>query len=79
MADFLRIARTVAAELGYAGVTDVDVSERAERAMFVCDLDDGAIQHSFANLPRATLEDGIRRSLQDFHEMAVKGVLDFPV
>ena len=75
---FLDIAKTIAADLGLAQATDIGVSEQADRNLFICDLDDGAIQAKFKDLPRATLEDGIRRSLQDFCKMARQGQLELP-
>jgi nucleoside-diphosphate-sugar epimerase len=75
---FLSTARTIAGQLGFADATDIDISDTANRALFVCDLDDSSIQEAFPDLPRATLEDGIRKSLQDFHEMATRGTLELP-
>jgi len=76
--EFLTIAKDVATELGMADVADIGIDEAAERAMFVCDLEDSTIQQAFADLPRATLEDGIRQTLIDFVEMAEQGLLGLP-
>jgi nucleoside-diphosphate-sugar epimerase len=78
VAEFLQIAKDAAAALGMTDVTDIGIDEAAERAMFVCDLDDSSIQQAFADLPRATLEDGIRQTLIDFVEMAERGWLELP-
>jgi nucleoside-diphosphate-sugar epimerase len=75
---FLEVARKVAAELGLSDFTDIDVAADAKPNLFICDLDDNAIQAKFEKLPRASLEDGIRQSLNDFQAMAAQGLLELP-
>ena len=73
--DFLVSIRRVAGELGMEEFVDIDVAEDADLNLLVCDLDDATIQQLFQELPRTSLEDGIRKSLSDFRAMAKRGEL----
>ena len=75
---FLDVARKVAGDMGLANFTDIDIAEDAKANLFVCDLDDNAIQSAFNNLPRAALEEGITKSITDFQTMAKAGILEIP-
>ena len=45
---------------------DLGIAEDASPTIFVCDLDDSAIQTAFPGVPRTSLEEGIRMSLEAF-------------
>ena len=73
--EFLDLIEQAAAELGLAEFTDIGIAEDAGQALFIYDLDDTAIQQAFPGAPRTPIEEGIRRSLEDFQEMARRGDL----
>jgi len=75
---FLETAKKVANDLGLGDFTDIDLADDADQNLFICDLDDASIQSKFDNLPRATLEEGIRKTLIDFQAMAQDGTLEIP-
>lgn len=63
---FLALIREVAGEMGMGAAVDLGIVEDASPTIFVCDLDDSAIQEAFPGVPRTSLKDGIRRSLEAF-------------
>lgn len=68
--EFLALIEKIAAGLGMLAAVDLGIAPGATRALFVCDLDDSAIQIAFPGLPRIPLENGIRLSLETFREAA---------
>lgn len=63
---FLALIREVAASLGMLGAVDLEIAPDAAPTIFVCDLDDSAIQNAFPGVPQTSLEEGIRISLETF-------------
>jgi nucleoside-diphosphate-sugar epimerase len=72
--EFLETARQIAGELGIDQV-DVEIAEDADSMPFVNDLDQSETVEVFPNMPITPLEEGIRISLEKFHEMAQAGEL----
>lgn len=66
VAAFLGLIREVAASLGMLGAVDLGIVPDAAPTIFVCDLDDSAIQTAFPGVPQTSLEEGIRVSLETF-------------
>ncbi len=76
--EFLSLVGKVANELGMGGAADLGIAPDAAEALFVCDLDDSAIQQAFPGLPLTPLEEGIRLSLECFRRLAAEGRLQLP-
>ena len=64
--EFLATIEQVAHELGMGARCDLALAEDAGANLFVCDLDDRAVQECFAAAPRTPLAEGVRRSLHAF-------------
>jgi nucleoside-diphosphate-sugar epimerase len=64
IADFLALVRMTAGELGLAAHCDLSIAADATPNLFVADLDERAILAAFPSLPKTSLADGVRRSLQ---------------
>ena len=73
--EFLEIAFHAAQKLGIAEFCDLGIQPDAAENLFVCDLDDSAIDQAFPRLPRTSISDGIRGSLESFLRMAKAGEL----
>jgi nucleoside-diphosphate-sugar epimerase len=73
--EFLALVKQVAGTLNMSAAVDLGIAADATRALFVCDLDDRAIQSIFPELPRTPLETGIRLSLETFRDLAAGGRL----
>ncbi len=63
---FLGLVREVATGMGMPAAVDLGIAEDAQPTIFVCDLDDSAIQDAFPGVPHTSLEHGIRMSLEAF-------------
>lgn len=74
IADFLAAAKKVANEIGMTEV-DLGIVEGAAPNLFICDLDDRKVEAAFPGLPRTSIEDGIRKSLETFRQHAIDGTL----
>jgi hypothetical protein len=70
---FLALIAGAATQLGMTA--DLEVAADAIPALFVCDLDDSAIQAAFPNVGRTALVDGIKKTLEAFRAMAGEGRL----
>lgn len=73
VAEFLDTIRQVATEMGIDDFLDTGVAEDAMPNLFICDLDDSAVEAQFPGLPRTDIEEGIRKTLMRFQNMAPKG------
>ncbi len=73
--EFLALALVVAEERGWTPFCDLAIADDADPNLFVCDLDDQAIDVAFPGLPRTDIDEGIRRSLAFFDSQARKGTL----
>ena len=74
--EFLRIAGEVADERGWGEACDLGVADDADENLFICDLDDTAVEARFPGVPRTPVREGIERSLDTFHRLAELGQLD---
>jgi nucleoside-diphosphate-sugar epimerase len=72
---FLGLIENVAGELGMGDAVDLGIAQDANPAIFSCDLDDRAIQSAFPGVERTPLREGIRKTLEDFRELAASGKL----
>ena len=75
--EFLKIVDEQAQELGLGDYSRSTVIADAPPNLFVCDLEHEKISKTFKNLPQTTIEHGVRKSLQEFLDMAKKGILDY--
>ncbi len=73
VAGFLETIREVASELGIGKFLETGIGPDATPNLFICDLDDTAIEQAFPGLPRTEIAEGIRRSLSRFQELAARG------
>ena len=71
--EFLETVAQVAQELGIAEFLETGVASDATPNLFICDLDDSAIEANFPGLPRTDIASGIRKTLVKFQEMAPQG------
>lgn len=74
---FLDIVKEEANALGMGGFVQLSIAEGAEPNLFVSDLSHAKIASTFKDLPLTSIPDGVRKSLQEFQEMAKKGILEF--
>lgn len=70
---FLAAIQEVAAEMGIAEFLETGVASDASPNLFICDLDDSAVESQFPGLPRTPIEEGIRKTLARFQTMASQG------
>lgn len=71
--DFLDQVKTVASEIGIDQYLETGVDETATPNLFICDLEDSAIEASFPGLPRTDITEGIRKTITRFQAMAAEG------
>lgn len=64
VADFLARIRATAEGLGHAA--DLGFVDEPAENLFVCDLDEHKVQAALGELPRTSIEDGIRSTLEHF-------------
>ncbi len=74
---FLDIVKEEANALGMGEFVQLSIAEGAEPNLFVSDLSHAKIAATFNDLPLTSIPDGVRKSLQEFQEMAKKGILEF--
>jgi nucleoside-diphosphate-sugar epimerase len=75
--EFLRLAEIQAKELGMGDYAALSVAGGAPPNLFVSDLSHAKISDTFKDLPLTSIDEGIRKSLLEFRDMAQKGVLNF--
>ncbi|MCK5443068.1 MAG: NAD(P)-dependent oxidoreductase [Maribacter sp.] len=75
--EFLKIVAQQARELGLGDYSWSSILDDAPPNLFVCDLEHDKIKRSFKNLPLTPIEEGVRKSLEEFLDMAQKGVLNY--
>jgi len=71
--DFLKTVQQVASAMGIAEFLETGVAKEATPNLFICDLDDSAVETQFPGLPRTDLAEGIRSTLKRLQEMASRG------
>ncbi len=74
---FLEIVKQEADALDLGHFTQLSIAKAAEPNLFVSDLSHAKIAATFKDLPLTSISDGVRKSLQEFQEMASKGILEF--
>ncbi len=71
--EFLGCIEQVANEIGIHEFLETGVSSAATPNLFICDLEDSAIEQQFPGLPRTDIVDGIRKTIAQFQKMAPQG------
>ena len=71
--EFLDSIKSVARELGIAEFLETGIAPEATPNLFICDLEDSAIEKQFPGLPRTDIIDGIRKTLTRFQQMVPVG------
>ncbi|MCW5516874.1 NAD-dependent epimerase/dehydratase family protein [Muriicola sp. Z0-33] len=75
--EFLQIVAKQAEELGMGDYIKFSIKDDAPPNLFVSDLSHEKIAETFKNLPLTSIEEGVRKSLLEFNEMAEKGILKY--
>ncbi len=73
VSQFLETVDTIANELGIAEFLETGIAAEATPNLFICDLDDAAVEEQFPGLPRTPIEDGIRKTIERFRVMVTQG------
>jgi nucleoside-diphosphate-sugar epimerase len=71
--EFLETVRVIAEEMGIAEFLDTGVAADATPNLFICDLDDAAVEKQFPGLPRTSIDQGIRKTIEKFRAMVTQG------
>ncbi|RTE53833.1 NAD(P)-dependent oxidoreductase [Arenibacter aquaticus] len=77
--DFLKIAEEQSEALGMGAYAKLSVVPDAPPNLFVSDLEHDKIDATFKNLPLTDIGEGVRKSLQEFRNMAEKDILDYSI
>lgn len=77
--DFLRIAQEQSEALEMGEYAQLSIVPDAPPNLFVSDLEHDKIDATFKNLPLTDIGEGVRKSLQEFRNMAEKGILDYSI
>jgi len=73
VAEFLKCVEQVAGEMGIGKFLETGVATEATPNLFICDLEDSAIEKQFPGLPRTDIVEGIRKTITQFQKMAPTG------
>lgn len=76
---FLGIIQSEAEKLGLGDFVDLSIVDNADENLFISDLSHEKVDAAFDNLPKAEIEEGVAKSLQEFIEMARAGTLYYPL
>ena len=71
--EFLDCVAQVANEMGIDEFLETGIDEAATPNLFICDLDDTAVEKAFPGLPRTDIVTGIRNTLTKYLEMVPEG------
>ena len=77
--DFLKIAQEQSEALGMGEYAQLSIIQDAPPNLFVSDLEHDKIDATFKNLPLTDIGEGVRKSLQEFKNMAEKDILDYSI
>lgn len=77
--EFLSIVKEQAIKLGIGKYAVLSIADGAPPNLFAHDLSHEKIERTFNGLPLTSIADGVRISLEEFQEMARKGVLKYSV
>jgi len=75
--EFLEIVERQANDLGIGAFAKLSIAENAEPNLFVHDLNHEKIDNAFKDLPLTSIDAGVRNSIEEFLEMAKKGILNY--
>ncbi|SHJ15751.1 Nucleoside-diphosphate-sugar epimerase [Arenibacter nanhaiticus] len=75
--EFLAIVKQQAAEMGIGEFAQLSIAEGAVPNLFVSDLSHDKITATFKDLPLTSIADGVKKSLEEFLEMAKNGSLNY--
>ncbi|NNG08586.1 MAG: NAD(P)-dependent oxidoreductase [Arenibacter sp.] len=77
--DFLEIAQEQSEAMEMGEYAQLSIVQDAPPNLFVSDLEHDKIDATFKNLPLTDIGEGVRKSLQEFRNMAEKGILDYSI
>lgn len=77
--DFLKIAQEQSEAMEMGEYAQLSIVQDAPPNLFVSDLEHDKIDATFKNLPLTDIGEGVRKSLQEFRNMAEKGILDYSI
>lgn len=77
--DFLNIAKQQANALGIGDYVKLSITDGAPPNLFISDLSHEKIDRTFNDMPLTNIEKGVRNSLEEFLQMAKKGILNYSV
>ena len=77
--DFLEIAQEQSEAMEMGEYAQLSIVQDAPPNLFVSDLEHDKIDGTFKNLPLTDIGEGVRKSLQEFRNMAEKGILDYSI
>lgn len=77
--DFLEIAQEQSEAMEMGEYAQLSIVQDAPPNLFVSDLEHDKIDATFKNLPLTDIREGVRKSLQEFRNMAEKGILDYSI
>ena len=75
--EFLEVVERQANDLGIGAFAKLSIAENAEPNLFVHDLNHEKIDNAFKDLPLTSIDAGVRNSIEEFLEMAKKGILNY--
>ncbi|NKI27018.1 SDR family oxidoreductase [Arenibacter sp. 6A1] len=75
--EFLAIVKQQANEMGIGEFAELSIVAGADPNLFVSDLSHDKIAATFKDLPLTSIAEGVRRSLEEFLEMAKTGSLNY--
>lgn len=75
--EFLDIVTQQANEMGLGKYADLSIGKETDPNLFAHDLNHEKISNSFSGLPLTPIAEGVRRSLEEFVNMAKKRILNY--
>ncbi|MDG2181156.1 MAG: NAD(P)-dependent oxidoreductase [Mariniblastus sp.] len=73
VSQFLEMVKAIAVELGIDEFLETGIAADATPNLFICDLDDAAVEAQFPGLPRTPIDEGIRKTIERFRVMVTAG------
>ncbi|MDC3224934.1 NAD(P)-dependent oxidoreductase [Mariniblastus sp.] len=73
VSEFLETVNAIAEEMGIGEFLETGIAADATPNLFICDLDDSAVEKQFPGLPRTPIDDGIRKTIERFRVMVTQG------
>lgn len=72
VSDFLETVTKIAGEMGIGEFLETGIAADATPNLFICDLDDTAVEKQFPDLPRTPIDEGIRKTIERFRVMVTQ-------